>query len=138
MSTEQSPTLYEQLGGEEPLRKLLNDFYDAMATYPYTQGILQMHPADLSGSRQKLFEFLSGWTGGPQLFIERHGHPRLRARHMPFRIGIAERDQWLLCFHAALKKSSFSEPLQEHLWGLISNLANHMRNQAEGPETTDA
>jgi len=128
---ESRTTLYAQLGGETPLRKLVDDFYDAMATYPYTQGILAMHPADLTQSRQKLFEFLSGWTGGPQLFTQRHGHPRLRARHLPFKIGIAERDQWLLCFHAALKKSAFPEVLQDHLWGLISNLADHMRNQEE-------
>ncbi len=124
-------SLYEQIGGEVPLRKLVDDFYDAMASYPYTQGILALHPADLTQSRQKLFEFLSGWTGGPQLFVQKHGHPRLRARHLPFKIGIAERDQWLLCFHAALKKSAFSEALQDHLWGLISNLADHMRNQEE-------
>ena len=124
-------SLYEQLGGEVSLRKLVDDFYDAMTTYPYTQGILALHPADLTQSRQKLFEFLSGWTGGPQLFVEKHGHPRLRARHLPFKIGIAERDQWLLCFHAALKKSVFPETLQDHLWGLISNLADHMRNQDE-------
>ena len=83
---EERTPLYEQLGGEEPLRKLVDDFYDAMATYPYTQGILAMHPKDLTQSRQKLFEFLSGWTGGPQLFIQKHGHPRLRARHLPFKI----------------------------------------------------
>ncbi len=122
-------SLYERVGGEVPLRKLVDDFYDAMEESPYVQGIRQMHPSDMSSSRQKLFEFFSGWMGGPSLYIQKHGHPRLRARHLPFTIGEAERDQWLFCFHVALKKSAFDAELQEVLWQNICQIADHMRNQ---------
>jgi len=131
MSDSKELSLYERVGGEVPLRKLVDDFYDAMADSPYAQGIRQMHPADMTPSRQKLFEFFSGWMGGPSLYIQQYGHSRLRARHLPFTIGVAERDQWLFCFHVALKKSDFSEELQGVLWQNICQIADHMRNQPE-------
>ena len=127
-------SLYTQIGGEVPLRKLVDDFYDVMDTSPFTAGIRQMHPENLQTSRDKLFEFLSGWTGGPNLFVEKHGHPRLRARHFPFKIGTSERDQWLYCFHHALEKAGFPEHLAEFFRNAVSNLADHMRNQNEAGE----
>ena len=88
-------TPYERLGGEAAVRKLVDRFYDLMDALPEARGIRELHPPDLAGSRDKLFKFLSGWLGGPPLYVEEYGHPRLRARHLPFPIGEAERDAWL-------------------------------------------
>ncbi|HSH98935.1 MAG TPA: group II truncated hemoglobin, partial [Methyloradius sp.] len=94
-------TFYELLGGAENgtenIRKLVETFYDLMDTDPKAKPIRAMHPADLTSAREKLFMFLTGWTGGPQLYIERYGHPFLRKRHMPFAIDESARDQWMYC-----------------------------------------
>lgn len=127
-------SLYHQMGGEIPLRKLVDDFYDVMDASPFTAGIRKMHPENLQSSRDKLFEFLSGWTGGPNLFVEKHGHPRLRARHISFKIGTSERDQWLYCFHQALEKAALPDHLAEFFRNAVINLADHMRNQSEAEE----
>jgi hemoglobin len=84
MDTQQTP--YEQLGGEPVIRQLVARFYELMDTMPEAYGIRQLHPKSLSGSEDKLFMFLSGWLGGPQLYVEKYGHPRLRRRHFPFAI----------------------------------------------------
>lgn len=124
-------TLHEALGGSEKIRDLVERFYDIMDSDPRAAGIRAMHPSDLTRAREKLFMFLSGWTGGPQLYIERYGHPRLRARHLPFSIGEAERDQWMHCMVRALQEVGVEERLMvktaEALWGV----ADFMRNKAE-------
>lgn len=134
MSEISNETLYEMIGGAAILKKLVDAFYETMDQAPETQGIRKMHAPDLSEANQKLFEFLSGWMGGPSLYIEKYGHPRLRARHLPFKIGLNERDQWLFCFHEALKKSGIQDPARQMLWFSIGRLADHMRNQQETPE----
>jgi hemoglobin len=98
----ENQTLYEIIGGEARLRELVDRFYDLMELEPEFAGIHAMHPKPNDSSREKLFMFLSGWMGGPDLFIERYGHPRLRARHLPFAIGTSERDQWLRAMAWAL------------------------------------
>ena len=90
-----SGTLYEAIGGEENIRKLVDRFYDLMDTSPEAAGIRGLHPSDLTESREKLYLFFVGWMGGPPLYVTRFGHPRLRARHIPFPIGSSERDEWL-------------------------------------------
>ena len=125
--TEISP--YERLGGEAAVRKLVDRFYDLMETLPEAGGIRALHPADLTGSRDKLFKFLSGWLGGPPLYEVEYGHPRLRARHLPFPIGAAERDAWLLCMEQALAKTEMEELLRMHLLQSLRNTADHMRNR---------
>jgi hemoglobin len=85
-------TPYALIGGAAPVRALIDRFYDLMDTVPEYYVIRKLHPADLSGSRNKLYMFLSGWLGGPPLYTDKFGHPMLRARHLPFAIGIAERD----------------------------------------------
>lgn len=122
---------YEQLGGEIPLRRLVDRFYQVMAELPEAQGVRQMHPESMSGSAEKLFMFLSGWLGGPSLFVEKFGHPRMRARHLPFKIGKAERDQWMLCMVQAMDDEKVQEPLRSELLYSLLNLADHMRNQEE-------
>jgi hemoglobin len=90
-----------------------------------------MHPPDLQGSRDKLYEFLSGWLGGPPLYVEKRGHPRLRARHLPFPIDDAARDAWLMCMDRALEECVSDAMLKEMLRGAFGNMANHMRNVGE-------
>jgi len=119
---------YERLGGAQQLRLLVDRFYDLMHELPETRAVRELHPEDLTGSRQKLFEFLSGWLGGPPLFVEKHGPPMLRRRHLPFRIGAQESDQWLLCMRTALDEFVTDEELRTRLFANLSKVAEHMRN----------
>ena len=122
---------YDQLGGEASVRRIVDRFYDLMSELPETQGILAMHPKDLTDSRNKLFKFLSGFWGGPSLYIQEYGHPMLRARHLPFSIGENERDQWLLCMNRAIDELVEDQFLQTRLKQSFFLTANHMRNRAE-------
>ncbi|OUT56163.1 MAG: globin [Rhodopirellula sp. TMED11] len=124
-------TTYEQLGGEEGVRGLVDRFYDLMAELPETQAILALHPDDLTESRNKLFKFLSGFFGGPSLYIEEYGHPMLRARHLPFPIGEDERDQWLLCMNRAIDERVTDSLLATQLKQNFFRTADHMRNRSE-------
>jgi hemoglobin len=129
MSNEAS--LYELMGKEQGIRTLVDHFYDEMSTLPEARDVLEMHPKDLTTSRDKLFMFFVGWSGGPQLYIEKFGHPRLRARHLPFKIGKSERDQWLFCFQKALLKMNYPKDVSQELFKSIVRVADHMRNQQE-------
>ena len=120
---------YERLGGEQAVRKLVDRFYDLMDSLPEAGQIRALHPEDLTGSRDKLFKFLSGWLGGPPLYEAEYGHPRLRARHLPFPIGDAERDAWLRCMEQALAETEMDELLRSHLLQSLRNTADHMRNR---------
>ena len=128
-----STTPYEGLGGADALRLLVDRFYDLMDELPETHGLRQLHPADLTGSRQSLVEFLSGWFGGPSLYIEKKGHPRLRMRHMPFAIGPGERDQWMLCMRTALDEQVGDEALHQGVLNAFVQMADHMVNVAPPP-----
>lgn len=122
-------THYSRLGGEEVVRKLVNRFYDLMDEDPDYYGIRKLHQKDLTEARDKLFMFLSGWMGGPQLFVEKFGHPMLRRRHMPFPIGESERDQWMGCMMAAMRDVGISEELQKELAQAFWKTADFMRNK---------
>jgi len=123
---------YQRLGGEEAIRKLVDRFYELMDTLPQAQQIRAMHPDDLSGSADKLFMFLSGWLGGPQLYTETYGHPRLRMRHMPFPVDEAARDAWMLCMKKALEEMNIEDQmLRQHLLHSLFKTADFMRNQEE-------
>jgi hemoglobin len=122
-------TLYETIGGEKTVRALVDRFYDLMDTLPEAAGIRALHPETLEGSREKLFLFLSGWMGGPPLYIERFGHPRLRARHLPFPIGESERDQWLMCMNKALEETVGNGLARVQISRSFAQLADFMRNQ---------
>jgi hemoglobin len=128
-----STTPYDALGGADAVRRLVDRFYDLMDELPETHGLRQLHPTDLTGSRQSLFEFLSGWFGGPSLYIEKKGHPRLRMRHMPFAIGPAERDQWMLCMRTALDEQVSNEALHQGVLNAFVQMADHMVNVAPPP-----
>ena len=124
-----TPTTYEQIGGDTTIAKLSARFYELMDTVPQFQGIRAMHPASLEGSRDKLYMFLSGWMGGPDLFVEKFGHPRLRGRHMPFEIGIAERDQWVACMVLAMDDVGIEKSLSKKLLENFFHTADFMRNK---------
>lgn len=125
-------TFFELLGGAESgienIRKLVETFYDVMDSDPKTQAIRAMHPADLTSAREKLFMFLTGWTGGPQLYIERYGHPFLRKRHMPFAIDESARDQWMYCMIQAMQQLGYDDKLMTKLAEQLYGVADFMRN----------
>jgi hemoglobin len=124
-----SPTLFDIIGGEARLRELVDRFYDLMDLEPRFAGLRAMHPPSLDGSRDKLFWFLCGWSGGPNYYIERFGHPRLRARHLPFSIASKERDDWLRCMAQAMHELDMPEALQERLMHSFLQTADWMRNR---------
>ena len=124
-------TLFEVLGGEPGVRALVDAFYDRMDAEPAYALIRSLHPPEMSGSRDKLYWFLCGWSGGPQHFQERFGHPRLKMRHFPFSIGIAERDQWLHCMAGALLQCRVDAAVAEVLMGHLAGTADWMRNRPE-------
>ena len=124
-------TPYDMLGGEMAVFALVDAFYDLMDETPEYYGVRKLHPASLDGSREKLKMYLSGWLGGPDLYIEKFGHPRLRARHLPFAIAGAERDQWLACMRQALADVHAPAELTQNLLRAFFDTADWMRNQPE-------
>ena len=129
MTEAQATTPFVRLGGEGGVRALVDRFYDLMDLEPAYAEIRAMHPGTLDGSRDKLFWFLCGWLGGPDLYVQRHGHPRLRARHLPYAIGIRERDQWMACMIQALHEQQVDESLAERLAESFFGTADWMRNR---------
>jgi hemoglobin len=125
-----SSTPFELLGGDAPLRALVDRFYDLMDLEPAYADLRRTHGSDLAAARDKLHWFLSGWLGGPDHYIERFGHPRLRARHLPFAIGVRERDQWLACMNQAMVECGVDEALRVRLLQAFFQTADWMRNQA--------
>ena len=122
-------TPYEWLGGEPAVRQLVDRFYDLMDLEPAYAELRAAHGSTLDEARDKLHWFLSGWLGGPDLYIERFGHPRLRMRHMPFSIGILERDQWVACMHQAMTEVQLDPALIERLTESFMRTADWMRNR---------
>jgi hemoglobin len=120
---------FDVIGGEAGVRTLVDRFYDLMDLEPDHAGIRQLHPATLDGSRDKLHWFLCGWLGGPDLYVQRFGHPRLRARHLPYAIGIRERDQWLACMQQAMGEVAVDPALASRLAESFFGTADFMRNR---------
>ncbi|CAG0962516.1 Group 2 truncated hemoglobin YjbI [Methylophilaceae bacterium] len=122
-------TFFELLGGVEKVREVVERFYDIMDSDPRAAGIRAMHAADLTEAREKLFMFLTGWTGGPQLYIERYGHPFLRAKHLPFPVDESARDQWMYCMIKAMHDTGVKEPVLTELAEALYGVADFMRNR---------
>lgn len=115
--------MFDKIGGFEVIDKLVNDFYEIMSTDPLAEDCFATHSGkEIRESAEKLKFFLSGWTGGPQLYLEKYGHPRLRMRHFPFKIGPKEADQWLYCMRKALAQSSIEPGVQEALLNAFSQV----------------
>lgn len=128
MSTTTAMTPYEVLGGEAGIKRLVHRFYELMDELPEAYGVRQMHPANLEGSGQSLFEFLSGWFGGPPLYMEKKGHPRLRMRHAPYAVSKTMRDEWMLCMTKAITEQVPDAGFQPWLIGTFTQMADHMVN----------
>ena len=122
-------TPYDALGGQDAVRNLVDLFYDHMDQDEGFSVIRDLHPEDLTESRDKLFQFLCGWLGGPQFYVEKHGHPRLRMRHAPFSIGELERDQWLACMKKSLDENEVSGEIRVFLDERFAHVADFMRNR---------
>ena len=126
-----APTVYDMIGGAQRLRELVERFYDLIELEAEFVGIRALHPSPMDGAREKLFLFLSGWMGGPDLYVERYGHPRLRARHLPFAIGTSERDQWLRAMAWAMEDIGIDAALRLRLMESFYQTADWMRNKAD-------
>nr|WP_249116822.1 globin [Ciceribacter sp. L1K23] len=127
--SQETITLYEAIGGDETVKALTRRFYELMDTLPEAARCRAIHPPDLSGSEEKLYEYLSGYLGGPSLYIEKRGHPMLRRRHFVAEIGAEERDEWLLCFRRAMDDTIANEKLRDIIWEPVERLAHHMQNK---------
>jgi hemoglobin len=121
-------TPFDALGGDAAVRALVTAFYDTMDREPAFAHIRSLHKPSLQEARDKLYEFLSGWLGGPPLYENKHGHPRLRGRHMPFPIGETERDQWLSCMKIALDAKGVNGDIRAFLDQRFAHVANFLRN----------
>lgn len=124
---ENSP--YQRLGGATMVLALVQRFYQLMDALPEAATIRAMHARNLKASEEKLFLFLSGWLGGPPLYVEKYGHPRLRQRHMPFPIDNRARDLWLACMYQAMVDVGIEDGLRQELEAAFYKVADFMRNQ---------
>lgn len=132
--TESNPAMpmvaspYEVLGGAAGVQRLAHRFYELMDELPEACTVRKMHPESLQGSEEDRFEFLSGWFGGPSLYIEKKGHPRLRMRHNPYAVGSVERDEWMLCMTQALTGQVADVVFRARLIDRFAQMANHLVN----------
>lgn len=120
---------YVLAGGRKGILTLVTRFYELMDLGPESELVRQMHQDDLTQSRQKLFMFLSGWFGGPNLYWREFGHPRMRARHMKFPINSIARDQWLYCMQMAINEMSWKQEFKEFTMKSFTDFAHHMQNR---------
>ena len=124
-----APTPYDLIGGDAGVRELVDRFYDLMDFEPAYRELRLVHGSTLESAREKLHLFLSGWLGGPPLYMDRYGHPMLRARHLPFAIGTLERDQWLACMAQAMEETNVPVELRRPLQDAFFKTADWMRNK---------
>ncbi len=123
-------TPYELIGGDAKVRELVDRFYDLMDFEPKYRELRAVHGSTLESAREKLYMFLSGWLGGPSLYMDKYGHPMLRARHLPFAIGEVERDQWMGCMVQAMEEVDIPQDLRTALEQALWKTADWMRNKA--------
>lgn len=130
-STQEHPARvvpYDLIGGAVSLRRIVDCFYQIMDSDPAAADIRAMHAEDLAPVRDKLFEFLSGWLGGPSLYFQRTGSVCITEAHRPFAIGEPERDQWLMCMRRALVEEGVSEEVRQMLDQPLFMIADFVRN----------
>ncbi|MBK9253444.1 MAG: group II truncated hemoglobin [Proteobacteria bacterium] len=126
-------TAFEYIGGQPTIDAIVDDFYRNMDSLPEARDIRAMHAADLAPINLVLKKYLAEWLGGPKNYSTERGHPMLRARHLPFPIGIADRDAWLLCMNRALDAHVAADPVRENIREAITKLADWMRNKKGEP-----
>ena len=122
-----SENFYERFGAAVAFEKLVDEFYENVKV----NDILKpMYPdEDFVAAARRLRMFLEQYWGGPHAYSDERGHPRLRMRHAPYSIGIAERDAWLACMKPAVEQMGLSEELYGELWGYLEGAANFLMNQ---------
>lgn len=120
-------TPYEELGGEDAVRNLAETFYDVIDEE--SPLLREMLPSNTKNTRQKFFMYMSGWLGGPPLYEEKWGHPRLRMRHLPFPIDDVAAVEWLRCMNLALDRVGVTGDLRVFLESRLAPLADHMKNR---------
>ncbi len=121
--------LFNSIGGEESVHQLVNAFYDIMDTTPSVSALRAIHSEDLTQARHRFYLFMVGWLGGPPLFEQQFGHPRLRQRHLPFKVDQSMVSQWLYCMNKALENTVENPKHRELIYQRLSQLAYHMINQ---------
>lgn len=134
VATNPASTPFARIGGEPAVRRLVSRFYELMDTLPEAYGIRKLHQPDLGSAEEKLYMYLCGWLGGPQLYVEKYGHPMLRARHLPFAIASNEAEQWMLCMRTAMAEVIEDDALRAGLDKALNDLALHMRNRNHLPQ----
>ncbi len=122
-------SLYERIGRTVGVRRLVRRFFVLMETLPEAAPCRAIFPVDLDDSRQKLFEFLNGWLGGPKLYLKHRGAPKLRRRHFLMHIGSAQRDAWLLCFRMAAEETIADQGAVSMLMPQIESIAHYLQNR---------
>lgn len=123
------PTPYQIVGGEKMVRRIADRFYDIMDSAPEAAGIRALHARDLTAVRERLFEFLSGWLGGPPLYFQRPDHKCIMSAHRPYAIGAAERDAWMMCMRRALEDTGLPADIRGVLEEAFQRLAEAFRNR---------
>lgn len=131
-------SMFERIGGALTIDRLVEGFYRRMDDFPEAAGIRAMHEEDLGPTKAVLKRYLCEWLGGPKLYTPEKGHPRLRQRHMRFKIGEVERDAWLLCMKGALEETVADAEARQEIYALLAKLADWMRNQAGNPHDMGA
>lgn len=129
--------LYDRVGGTEFFERLVDAFYEGVAADPVLAPMYPEYP-DFTGARRRLTLFLVQYWGGPTTYLEERGHPRLRMRHFPFRVGPAERDRWLTHMSAAVERVCDDPDLRVELMGYFVPAAEHLRNDTGLPITSAA
>lgn len=122
-------SLYSKIGGKKTIDQVVDDFYQIMATDPVARDCLLTHKAPLAEVAPKLKDYLYGWLGGPQVFVKKYGHPRMRMRHIDIPIGLKEAEQWIYCMKLSLRKSKIDGETQEEMLSAMKHLASIIINQ---------
>lgn len=128
MSTDHMMTLYDAMGGEETIGRLVDAFYSRVAKHP---DLIPIFPEDLTEVRNKQYMFLTQYFGGPTLYSDVHGHPMMRMRHMPFPITPTRRDAWLSCMRGAMDEIGLTGIVREQAYARLAMTANYMMNTDE-------
>jgi hemoglobin len=124
-----SMTAYEAIGGEKGITALVDTFYSYVGQHP---DLAPIFPKDLTETARKQKQFLTQYFGGPALYTAEHGHPMLRARHLPFAITPKRKNAWLSCMEQALNDVGIEGPLREFIWERLRLTAEHMINTPNG------
>lgn len=123
-------TSYQSAGGEEGIKKLIDNFYDLMGSDPRFSTIYNMHPDDIESSIDKLARFLCGWLGGPKRYQEKFGSISIPAVHQHLSIGTDERDQWLTCMKESIDEQAYETDFKEYLIAQLSIPAEVVRRRS--------